>query len=296
MNKCSKCGKDVERLVALDDADATAQYSGLVGAPYPVTNYVCEKCAKERLSIREQDSQFDLLSLKRDIEAQRNLMVSVATGGQRIQQVNEEYVERHERIKTVLKALNIEDPNPFTDLWDWYGKWSSGDLPTYQSRRQFIRELYIPLLERLSQRPTVVSGPLREPTGWVRVDRSIEKIRKQLEIGRNEEDFQGIGLLCREALISLAQAVYNSQKHHSSDGVEPSPTDAKRMLGAFIESELPGAGNEATRRHAKASMDLANHLQHERTASFRSAAMCAEATTSVVNLIAIVSGRRDPEA
>ena len=295
MNKCNKCGRDVDRLVALDDAGATAQYSGLIGVPYPVTNYVCEICAKELLGIKEQDSQFDLLALKRDIEAQRNLMVSVATGGQRIQQVNEEYIERRERIRVVLKVLNIEDPNPFTDLWDWYGKWSSGDLPAYQSRRQFIRDLYVPLLERLSQRPTVMSGPLREPTGWVRVDRSIEKIRKQLGLARNEEDFQGIGLLCRETLISLAQAVYDSTRHQCADGVVPSGSDAKRMLEAYIDTELRGGLNDEARRHAKASLDLANNLQHKRTADFRSAALCAEDTSSVVNLIAIVSGRRDPD-
>lgn len=295
MDKCSKCGKTVDRLVALDDADTTAQYSGLVGVPYPVTNYVCEACAKEYLGIKDQDIQLDLLSLKRDIEAQRNLMISVSTGGPRIQQVNEEYAQRRERIKLSLQTLNIEDPNPFTDLWDWYGKWSSGDLPSYQSRRQFIRDLYAPLVERLAQRPTVISGPLREPTGWVRVDRSIEKIRKQLELARNEEDFQAIGLLCRETLISLAQAVYDAARHQSVDRVSPSPTDAKRMLDAYIDSELKDGVNDETRRHAKASLDLANNLQHKRTANFRSTAMCAEATTSVVNLIAIVSGRRDPE-
>lgn len=296
MDKCNRCGKNVDRLVTLDDADASAQYSGLVGVSYPVKNYVCETCAKDLIGIKEQDSQFDLLALKRDIEAQRNLMVSVATGGQRIQQVNEEYIERRERIRVVLKVLNIEDPNPYTDLWDWYGKWSSGDLPSYQSRRQFIRDLYAALIERLSQRPTIMSGPLREPTGWLRVDRSIEKIRKQLEMARNEEDFQAIGLLCRETLISLAQAVYDPGHHQCTDGVTPSTTDAKRMLEAYIDTELRGSVNDETRRHAKASLDLANNLQHKRTADFRSAAMCAEATTSVVNLIAIVSGRRDPES
>ncbi|MDP8259544.1 MAG: hypothetical protein P9L96_00850 [Candidatus Gygaella obscura] len=295
MDKCSNCGKNVDRLVALDDASASAQYTELVGVLYPVTNYVCETCAKELLGIKEQSSQMDLLALKRDIEIQRNLMVSVGTGGQKIQQVNEEYIERRERIRAVLKILNIEDPNPYTDLWDWYGKWSSGDLPTYQSRRQFIRDLYVPLLERLSQRPSVMSGPLRELTGWERVDRSIEKIRKQLELARNEEDFQVVGLLCRETLISLAQAVYDSTRHQCTKGVVPSETDAKRMLEAYIDTELKGGVNDETRRHAKASLDLANNLQHKRTANFRSAAMCAEATTSVVNLIAIVSGRRDPE-
>ena len=52
--------------------------------------------------------------------------------------------------------------------------------------------------------------------------------------------------------------------------------------------------NAIARRHAKASLDLANELQHQRTAAFRKAALCAEATASVVNIIAILSGVRDP--
>jgi hypothetical protein len=35
-------------------------------------------------------------------------------------------------------------------------------------------------------------------------------------------------------------------------------------------------------------------LQHKRTADFRHAALCAEATAAVINLVAIVSGQRDP--
>jgi hypothetical protein len=66
------------------------------------------------------------------------------------------------------------------------------------------------------------------------------------------------------------------------------------MLGAYIASEFGGESNEALRKHAKASLGLAVELQHKRTADFRMAALCAEAVGSVVNSIAIVSGRRDP--
>ena len=66
------------------------------------------------------------------------------------------------------------------------------------------------------------------------------------------------------------------------------------MLEGYIAKELSGSSNEEVRRHAKAALDLANSLQHRRTATFRDAGMCAEASSAVVNLIAIVSGRRDP--
>jgi hypothetical protein len=65
------------------------------------------------------------------------------------------------------------------------------------------------------------------------------------------------------------------------------------MLDGYIAQELAGAPHEGVRRHAKAALALANDLQHHRTADYRQAALCAEATTSVVNLIAIVCGRRD---
>jgi hypothetical protein len=109
-----------------------------------------------------------------------------------------------------------------------------------------------------------------------------------------EEQFQAVGLLCRETLISLGQAVYDAELHRTPDGVAPSDTDAKRMLEAYIAAAFAGSAHEHTRKYARAAYDLAAHLQHRRTASFREAAACTEATTSIVNLIAIMAGLRDP--
>jgi AbiJ N-terminal domain 3/Helix-turn-helix domain len=132
-----------------------------------------------------------------------------------------------------------------------------------------------------------------EPTGWPKVDRQVEELRLRLHEATTEEQFQSVGHLCREALISVAQAVYDRERHPPPDGVEPSATDAKRMLDAFINVELSGAGNSNVRKHARAAFDLANVVQHDRTASFRDAALCAEATVSVIRIVAIVSGRHE---
>jgi hypothetical protein len=233
--------------------------------------------------------------LVREIEAQRDLMAAVATGGPRIQAVNTEYQERRESIGGALEERGLHDPNPHHDLWSWYGKWSSGDLPTYRSRREYLSDLYSPLVEQI-RRGAVSRGAtmIDEPTGWAKVDRILDEIRGRLEKAITEEQFQAVGLLCREALISLARAVYDASRYPSVDGTAPSQTDAKRMLEAYLSVELAGQSNEATRKHVKAAFDLTNDLQHKRTATFRMAAMCAEATTSVINLIAIISGRRDP--
>lgn len=164
-------------------------------------------------------------------------------------------------------------------------------MPTYQSRRRFVASLFDPLVVQ------VVHGSreVNEPTGWARVDRTVTKLRTRLAAASNEEDFQIVGLLSRECLISTAQAVFVPKSHPTIDGVPASPTGAKRMLEAYLMSSLSGSSAEYIRKHARAALDVAVNLQHKRTASFRDAALCSEATTSVVNLVAIIAGLRDPE-
>lgn len=232
--------------------------------------------------------------LLQDVEAQRALMISVSTGGPRIDSVNDTYIDRHRRVRDQLTALGITYGVPHDDLWAWYGKWSSGDLPSYQSRREYIGALFRPIIDALRRRPAEGARVFPDPTGWEKVDRTVDLMRTRLAQASTEVEYQGVGHVCREAIIDLAQTVYDPAKHPTMDGVAPSGTDAKRKLEAYLTVELAGRSNEAARRHAKAALDLANDLQHRRTATFCDAALCAEATTSVVNLVAIISGQRNP--
>ena len=133
-----------------------------------------------------------------------------------------------------------------------------------------------------------------EPTGWSKVDRQLQEVRLRLDTADSEEQFQAVGLLCREVLISVSQEVFDLDRHAIADGVNLSKTDAKRMLESFFKIELAGGPNEEARAHANAALKLALALQHKRTAHFQMAALCAEATSSVVNMLAILAGRRGP--
>jgi AbiJ N-terminal domain 3 len=150
----------------------------------------------------------------------------------------------------------------------------------------------------ISGKPTFVAqfagrvAVFEEPTGWQKVDRQLQEMKLRLDSAETEEQWQGVGLLCREVLISVAQEVYDPARHPPIDNVTPSDTDAKRMLEAIFEIELKGSTNDQARAHAKAAVNLALALQHKRTSDFRTAALCAEGTWSVVNMLAIVAGRR----
>lgn len=271
-------------------SDAHTAIKSAIVAVLPAQLKIHDLSARSLLVDR---NEFEKTEVERLIESQIDLMIAVATGGPRIQAKNDEYKERRELIRDKLQSLKKSDPNPFNDLWGWYGRWSSGDLPSYQSRREYLRSLYRDLLENFAGAPTTLpSEPSREPTGWERVDRNVDKIIASLDQAKHEEEFQAVGFLCRECLISLAQSVFDPTKHIPADGIQPSKTDAYRMLEGYFSCEFPGPKNEALRKHAKAALILANNLQHQRTARQIDAALCSEATRTVVNIVAITSGRR----
>src|SRR3990172_12750524 len=107
---------------------------------------------------------------------------------------------------------------------------------------------------------------------WSPIDRALMAAATQLRRADSSEEFQAVGLFCRESLISLAQAVFDSSRHKSEDGLEPSATDSRRMLDAFFSHQLSGGSNEEARRHARAAVSLADALVHPRTGTYRDAA------------------------
>lgn len=158
------------------------------------------------------------------------------------------------------------------------------ELPMFEDNQK-VSELQKRLFERytsFSVEPIIDQNI--ELTGWERVDRSIEEMNTRLKMADTEEKYQAIGMLGRETLISIAQQVFEKNKHISRDGVGISPTDAKRMLDAYISYELK---NEPERivKYVKSAVDMCNQLTHDRNATKRAAGICVLAVSSIANLI-----------
>ena len=86
------------------------------------------------------------------IEKTKYLMVAVSTGRILIDEINAEYQAVYQQVDTELRVHGLENPNPYSNLLEWYGRWSSDDLPSYQLRRQFLSELFGPLIRELKNR------------------------------------------------------------------------------------------------------------------------------------------------
>lgn len=229
--------------------------------------------------------------LLRDIEYLRNVMVSVATGGQRIQDVDAEYQKIYNRVGIALKKVDVDNPNNYRSLWDWYGKWRS-DFSSYQERRDYIKVMYEPIFSSfLDTEDEKLIDVKINLSDWERIKRGIIEINKREKQAINEEQFQAVGMLCRELIISLAQVVFNPVLHPSLDGVEISKTDAKRMLESYIAVSLAGGDYEELRSYAKITNKLANTLTHKRTATKKEMMLCTSATFALINFIGVLEDK-----
>lgn len=225
------------------------------------------------------------------IQDLQNTMIAISTGGPKIQEVNNQYKQQYSAVNSVFKSLGIENPNPYSDLWEWYGKYSA-DIPSYKERRIYVSGLYKELIKKINKEENQDIMELSvDVSEWDKINRTLNEIKARHAAAKTEEQFQGIGLLCRELAISLAQAVFDKDIHPIIDVTEISKTDAKRMLDAYICVKLSGSSNETLRKYAKATIDLANELTHKRTATLQDSALCMTATISLINIIGILEDK-----
>jgi len=207
---------------------------------------------------------------------------------------------RHEVVQRILSPLPVGQDISITGLQAHVAREFGESLYTSDASR------LLALLERYglvevtrsplgypeeSFRPVMpMANTIEDLAGWERVRREV--FRAQFHLGRaqHEDEFQQVGHQCREALISLARAVYDPVRHPPLDEVIPSSTDGRRMLDAFIAAEYSGSGNAEIRGLVKSALKAANALTHDRMSDRVQAELCLAATTCVIHLVAIVTG------
>lgn len=113
-----------------------------------------------------------LETLLKKIRQIQSIMVDVSTGKSLIQEKEDEYIVIYLDIAADIESLTkdglaLSHRNLFRTLWDWYGYWSS-KLPSYPSRREYVRELYAPLvnpIESVLHKHRVDKTPLEDLIG-----------------------------------------------------------------------------------------------------------------------------------
>lgn len=226
----------------------------------------------------------------RKVNREKEILIKIGTGILKIQDVNEKYKSEHQHLNSLLKKICLSNPNTYEDLWDWYNDYTEKKLSTYQSRRIYVNNLYSEIINILVkskvQDNSIVSYV---PIGWEKVDDAIIKMKEILVSASLTEDYQSVGMYGREVLITLAQLVFNKDKHPSVDGIDIGKADSKRMLEAYINACLKHRKNPRELKFAKSAIDFSNELTHNRTATAIDSELCYSAVATTVNIIRIIN-------
>jgi hypothetical protein len=227
--------------------------------------------------------------LRADIEKQKQLLMDVSNWAANIRDVNDEYKDRRSRIRSQLKALGLEDPNPWSDLWLWYGHYKDNPgLASYQDRRELVLRTYQPLLDALENigERRLGTGITAPATGWTEVDRQVGQLRESYARAETPEQYRQVGLLCRDIFISLGHVVFDPDKHLPAGAAMPKRDDAKNRLEWAVRSEYRGESGEKMRGLVRATLEFVQPVVHDRTHDRTKAMIAADATVHLVKVLA----------
>lgn len=124
-----------------------------------------------------------------------------------------------------------------------------------------------------------------------KVSRHIQEMRFILRTAVAEGDYHNIVLISLDTFDALAEAAFDAGEDMTINGKPLSEMDAATRIKALLEQELKGDTNKETLAYARAALKLALSLQKTSNFDHRTAAVCVEATASLVNLISVLTSK-----
>ena len=227
----------------------------------------------------------------------KQLLIDVATNSITLKGTtyNSEYISIYDELTDYFKRLNFTFTGLFRNLWEWHQfyKVENNNLPSYQSRRNYIDSLFSETETLLRNSPQNNISATVIIDDWSEIGRRMIKIKKAVSTASDIEDFQSIGLQCREVIISIAKTVYDANTHgeYSDDGIIIGESDAVRQLANYFKFNLKGKENEELRSYAKATNKISNVLTHRRTSTKKEMLLCVNATVALINFVGILEGK-----
>lgn len=196
-------------------------------------------------------------------------------------------------LHAVLKRLDVAFSLPFRDLSTFHSYWVRvGAKGSYQARRDLLEALFEPLhagLHRLEER--AFEAVLAEPvsphgaTGWPKVDREVEELRKRFRQGTTPQDYRAVGTHAVGVIEALSRTVYNPVKHLREGEVEPPVDKSKQRLERVVDEAAPGHANAEVRGLARKAIELAQSVKHSETPTRRDAGIAADACVLLANIL-----------
>lgn len=218
-------------------------------------------------------------------------------------EIEEEIVEHAEKIKTervIGTDYSVWDVH--TNLGRWWVITNPTNLysQTLMPSLDYTLSFHIGLMARVQARREIAGGDeLHEFLSTTQ--RKIYQAQLAFDNADEIEDFQAIGLQCREAMTSFTREVIAAGLFDDLQD-QPKQGDFIAWSDHIIGARAAGGAAEYVRGYLKAicqkGWQLANWLTHAKNASRADAALCLSATEHLINeliTLALKSIARSPE-
>lgn len=206
----------------------------------------------------------NLNAVRQLLQAQANTIVSVGTGGDRIQNVDARWQRDARTLNANFRRLGLQPPFPWDGLWDWYGYYTQ-NLATYQERRTHIRELTQSALQKLDE--IEARGGIHDPAAgddtpsWENLNGRISGLIEEYSTARDRDGWQDVGRRSREILIDFGKLI--ADPAIVPDGQDPPRgADAKAWFDLFLAAYAQGRDKAELRATMRAVWDLAQKVTH----------------------------------
>jgi len=225
-------------------------------------------------------SELARYSVDRDPHSERDIAkyVEIQTSDQTVQ-----HVERVKREIVLGDVYDIWDVTTDQDRW-----WVITNLTNLYSQKYFPSldytiSFHIGLMARLRSREGRIDPD--EPTPFDEVIRRVDQAQERHEAAVEVEDFQAVGMLLREGLLSLVSAL--SQRVPTDPKVvKPQKANFLAWSDLLANELFPGSSHKDLRQllknTAKDTWQVANWLTHTRNASRIASSMALHSCHTVV--------------
>jgi hypothetical protein len=120
------------------------------------------------------------------------------------------------------------------------------------------------------------------------ISRKLKVAAEKLQIHLEPEDFQSIGLMCRESLVDLSKELYN-RNPELMKSKELKRSDFKGIANAFIDYYIPGKQNSDLRNYSKKLIENAwsynSTVVHSQNKKFPDAKIALLFTSCAISLM-----------
>lgn len=196
-------------------------------------------------------------------------------------------------LRLALKRDGISFEPPWRDFPSFRSYWlREGASGSWQARRDLLAKWFLPVLEHLeakeeqafrSELATGVSP--RTELGWPSVDEYIRQLRQRFHSATSVADYKDVGNRCVGVLEALSSVVYDPDVDCPPNEAPPPNDKTNIRIGAYVDRQLPGKGNEELRGLIKKASALAHKMKHSESADRTTTGICADTVILLANVL-----------